>query len=76
MVKSKLAKQCLHSNKFKFEGSLYGGSLEPDLALSLCDLEQLAFSLRGLISLAFLRLATCCFPQPPDSGPGVSMKSH
>lgn len=63
MVKSKLAKQCLHSNKFKFEGSLYGESLEPDLALSLCDFETTRFLSQRLDFLGVSQ--TCYLLLPP-----------
>lgn len=41
MTKSKLAKQSFNSKQLKFEGSLYGEGLEPELDWSLCDLNNL-----------------------------------
>ena len=66
MIKYKLAKQSLDSNKFKIEGSLCSegfGARRP--GFDLCDLEQLTFSLRGSVSLWFLTLSTILFPKSP-----------
>lgn len=66
MIRFELSKQSLDSNKFNSLDSLYNEGLEPEgLDMNLCNLKQLACSLRGAVSLQFLSLSIIPFPQSP-----------